>query len=118
MITQLAGINLILSFTNGVITVALPAIAAEIGLRANLLVWPTSVVSLTSGACLLVAGSIADVLGPRSINLAGCFLLACCILACGLSRTGLELVVFRAVQGIAFALIVPSGVSIVSTAVV
>ncbi|KAK0263644.1 hypothetical protein LTS16_024020 [Friedmanniomyces endolithicus] len=118
VITQLAGINLILSFTNGVITVALPAIAAEIGLRANLLVWPTSVVSLTSGACLLVAGSIADVLGPRSINLAGCFLLACCILACGLSRTGLELVVFRAVQGIAFALIVPSGVSIVSTAVV
>lgn len=29
---------------------------------------------LTSGSCLLLSGSIADVVGPRPVNLIGCFL--------------------------------------------
>lgn len=117
IITQLAGINFITSFTNGLITVGLPAIAANLELDHGLLVWPSSVYALTSGTCFLLAGRVADVVGPRSVNLTGCFFLAVFIVACGLSRTGLELIMFRAMQGIASALVVPSSLSIVVTAV-
>ncbi|OIW28670.1 MFS general substrate transporter [Coniochaeta ligniaria NRRL 30616] len=117
IIVQLAGINFITSFTNGLLTVALPTIASDLALPPGLLVWPSSVYALTSGTCFLLAGSVADVVGPRAVNLTGCFFLAVFILACGLSRTGLELILFRALQGVASALVVPSSLSIVSAAV-
>jgi len=117
VIAQLSSVNLITSFTNGLLTVALPAIAADLALKSSLQVWPISVYNLTSGTCLLVAGAVADVLGPRSICLAGCLFLGCFMLASGLSRTGIELIMFRAMQGVASALVVPSSISIVSTSV-
>jgi MFS family permease len=117
IITQLAGINFITSFSNGLIIIGLPTIAADLALDAGLLVWPSSVYALTSGTCFLLAGSVADVVGPRIVNLTGCFFLAVFIAACGLSRTGIELIMFRAMQGIVSALVVPSSLSIVSTAV-
>lgn len=117
VVTQLAGINFITSFSNGLLTVGLPAMAADLALHESLLVWPSSVYALTSGTCLLLAGSVADVVGPRSVNLTGGFFLSCFILASGLSRTGIELIMFRAMQGIASALVVPSSFSIVSTSV-
>ncbi|TKA53277.1 hypothetical protein B0A55_13396, partial [Friedmanniomyces simplex] len=117
VIAQLSGIQLTSSFTNGLLTVALPAMAADLALKPNLLVWPSSVYFLTSGACLLMAGAVSDVLGPRAINLVGCLLLACFMLASGLARTGIELIMFRAMQGIASALVMPSSMSIVSTSV-
>ena len=49
--------------------------------------------------------------------LAGCFLLACFVLACGLARTGIELIIFRAMQGIAVALCLPTSVGILTNAV-
>ncbi|KAB5555091.1 major facilitator superfamily domain-containing protein [Coniochaeta sp. 2T2.1] len=114
---DLAGINFVTSFSSGLITVGLPTVAADLALDPGLLVWPSSVFALTSGTCFLLSGSVADVVGPRIVNLTGCFFLAVFILACGLSRTGIELIMFRAMQGIASALVVPSSLSIVSTAV-
>ena len=49
--------------------------------------------------------------------LAGCFLLACFVLACGLARTGIELIMFRAMQGIAVALCLPTSVGILTNAI-
>jgi MFS family permease len=72
---------------------------------------------LTSGSCLLLAGSIADVVGNRLINLTGCFLLGWFIVGCGLARTGIELIMFRALQGIAVSLCLPTSVAIVADAV-
>jgi MFS family permease len=72
--------------------------------------------SLTSGSCLLLAGSIADVVGNRKVNLVGCFIVACFILACGLARTGIELIFFRAMQGIAVSLCFPTSVAILANA--
>ena len=53
----------------------------------------------------------------RSINLAGCFLTGIFILACGLARTGIELIMFRAMQGIAISLCLPTSVAIIANAV-
>lgn len=71
-------------------------------------------ISLTSGSCLLLSGSIADVVGNRVINIVGCLLVGCFILTCGFARTGIELIIFRALQGIAVSLCFPTSVSIVA----
>ncbi|KAH3920250.1 hypothetical protein HBI56_067460 [Parastagonospora nodorum] len=105
------------SFTNGVITVGLPVIARSISLERSLYLWPSSVYGLTSGAALLIAGSIADIVGARTIELIGITLLGVFSLVCGFSQTGAQLVAFRALQGIALAMHLPASVALITGAV-
>lgn len=117
VIVQLAGINFITSFGNGLIAIGLPTIAAELHLAPNLLVWPTAAYALTSGSLLLLAGSFADVVGSRSVNLVGCFFVALFALLSGFSRSGIELIMFRALQGVASSLTFPTSVSIITSSI-
>lgn len=95
----------------------LPEIARHIALPRQLYLWPASVYGLTSGAMLLIAGATADIVGARLVELIGIFLLGVFTLACGLSNTGVQLVVFRALQGVATAMHLPSSVALVAAAV-
>lgn len=117
VISQLVGLQLFSSFCNGIIVVGLPAIANTLDLEAGLLLWPTSVFYLTAGSCLMLAGSITDVLGTRPMILAANIILAASSLACGLSRNGGEIIAFRGLQGISNAIAVPASVSIISTSI-
>ncbi|KAJ4383263.1 hypothetical protein N0V86_001308 [Didymella sp. IMI 355093] len=112
-----AAVGFIASFTNGVITIGLPEIARSLSLDRSLYLWPSSVYSLTSGACLLIAGSIADLVGARPVELLGITLIGVFTLACGFVATGEQLVVFRALQGVALAMHLPASVALISGAV-
>lgn len=116
-ILQPSVVNFFGSFTSGIITVGLPNIAASIALQRSLYLWPSSVYSLTSGAALLIAGSVADIVGPRHVEVYGLLLFGVTILSCGFAQTGVQLVVFRALQGIALAMHIPASVAIVASAV-
>jgi MFS family permease len=107
-------VGFIASFTNGIITVGLPIIARSISLNRSLYLWPSSVYGLTSGAALLIAGSIADIIGARPVELVGITLLGIFSLACGFSQTGAQLVAFRALQGVALAMHLPASVAIIT----
>lgn len=72
--------------------------------------------SLACGCTLLLAGAVADVIGSRTINLAGTFVLSIFILASGLATSGLQLILFRILQGIGVAMCFPTAVSILSAA--
>ena len=114
---QLAGVNFITTYNTGLITVALPAMSRSLDLRPSLLVWPMSAYTLTMSTCLLPAGAVADVVGARPANLTGCFFIALFVLVSGFSQTGIQLIIFRAMQGIAGAFAVPTSLSIVSKSI-
>ncbi|RAQ63802.1 aminotriazole resistance protein [Aspergillus flavus] len=75
---------------------------------------PSSVYSLANGCCLLLAGSLADFMGNRMINLIGCFLLGTFTLACGVAQNGIQLILFRTFQGIATSMCLPTAFSILT----
>lgn len=123
------------SFLAAVVVVSIPVIATDLRLGANLVLWcgscplvsqigeillttsshrPASIYSLTCGCTLLLLGSVADIVGSRLMYLLGCFLQCAFTLACGLSRTGTQLIVFRGFSGIAASFCLPSTVSIVN----
>ncbi|KAI1821010.1 MFS general substrate transporter [Xylaria intraflava] len=106
--------SLLSTTLSGILAVALPKIGADIGLDEGLLLWPASVYSLASGATLLFFGSLADVVGAKRNYIVGSFFSAVWILACGLSRTGIQLIVFRAIHGTSIAMCLPSSVSILT----
>jgi MFS family permease len=105
------------SITNGMITTGLPTIASEIGIPPQTMYWPLAVYSLTAGICLIAAGTVADVVGTRRVFLTGTLLLSAFTLGCSLSRTGLQLTMFRAMQGVAMALCLPSSVGVICQAI-
>lgn len=71
---------------------------------------------LTCGCTLLLFGAIADIVGSRTINLVGSFVLSVFIVAAGLAKSGLQLIIFRAFQGIGMSMCFPTSVSILSKA--
>ena len=116
-ILQPSLVNFFGSFTTGIVTVALPAIAETLSIPRSLYLWPASVYGLTSGSLLLIAGSIADLVGPRNVELFGISLLAIFTLAGGFATSGIQMVVFRALQGIAMAMHLPASVALVAAGV-
>ncbi|RKU40051.1 hypothetical protein DL546_001803 [Coniochaeta pulveracea] len=100
---------------SGILAVALPKIAEDIGIEDGLLLWPASVYSLSCACTLLFFGNLADVVGARNNYMAGSLLSAGWILASGLARTGIQLIIFRALHGIAISMCLPSSVSILTS---
>lgn len=100
-----------------VVSVALPAIARELGgpgvAGLALQQWVVDAYLVTLGALMLVAGSISDVYGRRRVLAAGLVGFAAASVLCALAPTGPVLVVARALQGVAGALLVPSSLALI-----
>jgi len=111
---SLSGPQFISSLSSGLIAVALPRMARDLSLPSSLLLWPTAVYSLVSGCALLPSGAVSDVVGCRSLYLLGILLMSGTLLACGLARTPAQLLVFRALQGLAVSLCLPAGVALMT----
>ncbi|WP_418276481.1 MFS transporter [Isoptericola jiangsuensis] len=107
------------SFLDGtVVTVALPAIADELGGADALTLqqWVVDGYLVTLGAFILLAGSLSDVHGRRRVLTVGLVGFAVTSVLCAVAPTGPVLVVARLLQGVAGALLVPSSLAmIVST---
>lgn len=73
--------------------------------------------SLASGCFLLLAGSVASIVGNRIVGLVGCLILGLFIAASGGARTGIQFIVFRAFQGIGAAMFLPASIGILTAAV-
>lgn len=114
VVTTVAGVSFLNTLGSGLLTIGLPRIAADLNLASNLLLWPASIFALTAGCTLLVSGAIADVVGNRPVFLTGCALLSAFTLGYSLSQTGIQLIIFRALQGITLSLCMPTAVSLIT----
>ncbi|WP_275292981.1 MFS transporter [Amycolatopsis sp. La24] len=110
LIAACVGTFLLLIYTS-IVTVALPAIGAELGAGYGQLQWIVDVFTVALAGLLLGFGSLSDLLGRKRVYLAGLVLFSVATLACGLSGTPGELIAARVVQGVAgaamFATILP-----------
>ncbi|KZL75275.1 integral membrane protein [Colletotrichum tofieldiae] len=112
-VTCITGVSSLLA---GLVTVCIPAMARDVNLEKSLLLWPASVYALTCGCTLLLSGAMADLYGARQLYLLGCFFQSVFTLACGVAKTGIQLIMFRAFAGVAISMCLPSAVSIITHA--
>lgn len=110
----LSCISLLNTFNTGALTATLPVIAKDINLPSNLLLWPASVYALALSCTLLLMGAIADMVGNRPIFLLGTFLFTGWTIAVALAQTASQLIVFRAMQGIAMSFCMPAAISTIT----
>jgi len=83
-----------------IVIVALPSIHAALHTSLSGEQWTIDAYSLSLAALLLPAGSLADILGRRRVFAVGLALFTTSSLLCGVAGSGLELIAFRALQGI------------------
>lgn len=98
---------------SSVINVALPAISAELGEGLTLKQWVVDAYLITLGSLMLVAGSLSDIFGRKRILSAGLWGFALTSLLCAIAPSGTFLIIARALQGAAGALLVPSSLALI-----
>src|SRR3979409_1640654 len=106
-----------MAFIDGsVVSVALPALQAD--LNSSLLgsQWVVNAYMLTLGALTLVVGAAGDQYGRRRVFSLGVIVFTAASIACGLAPSVLTLIAARAAQGIGGALMVPESLAIISAA--
>jgi EmrB/QacA subfamily drug resistance transporter len=83
-----------------VVNVALPSIRDDLGFSQSSLAWVVNAYLISFGGLLLLAGRFGDILGRRSIFLAGLALFTVASLLCGVAQSQEILVGARFIQGI------------------
>jgi EmrB/QacA subfamily drug resistance transporter len=83
-----------------IVNVALPSIQDDLHFSTSSLAWVVNAYLIAFGGLLLLAGRFGDLIGRRSIFLAGVALFTTASLACGLAQSQTVLIVARFVQGI------------------
>ncbi|MEA2177605.1 MAG: hypothetical protein QOG77_902 [Solirubrobacteraceae bacterium] len=111
----LAAAQFVVVLDASIVNVALPSIGADLNFAQDNLSWVVNAYTLFFGGFLLLGGRLADLLGRRTIFMAGLVLFALASLAGGLASTEMQLIVARAVQGLGAALLSPAALSIVTT---
>ena len=102
------------AFLDGSVTnVALPAISAELGGGLSTQQWVVDAYLITLGALILVAGSVADVLGRILVIRLGLWVFGIASALSALAPTVEILIVARALQGVGGALLVPCSLALI-----
>lgn len=97
---------------NSIIFTSTVKIAQDLHMDAVTLSWVSNAYTITFGGFLLLAGRLGDLLGRKKIFLLGLALFGLSSLAIGLSQSGGQMIIFRAIQGIGSAIIAPTSLAI------
>ncbi|WP_426497214.1 MFS transporter [Streptomyces sp. D54] len=98
-----------------VLNVALPVLGNDLGLSTTGLQWAVTAFALPSGGFLLLFGRIADLYGRRRLFLIGLTLFGAASLLATLAWDPASFLAARALQGLGAAVIVPTGMSLLTT---
>ena len=98
---------------SSVVSVALPSIQRSLGGGLAGEQWVTNAYLLTLGSFILLGGSLGDIFGERRVFLLGVAGFGATSLLCAVAPTIGLLVAFRALQGIAGALLTPSSLAVI-----
>lgn len=97
-----------------IVNLAMPLIQEQFKLANDQVQWLQTLYVLLYGGFLIIGGKLADVMGRKKVFMTGAMLFLLTSLGAALSDRFDMLALFRATQGIAAALIMPSALSIIT----
>jgi len=115
LVISIAVLASFVTFLDGtVVTVALPAISRELGGGITTQQWVVDAYLITLSALILLAGSVADAYGRVVVMRVGLIAFGIASIAVAASIDPIMLIVSRAAQGAAGALLVPSSLALIT----
>lgn len=102
-------------FMGSSVNIALPTIGIEFSMNAVMLGWVTTAYLLATAVFLVPFGRIADIYGRKKIFGFGISLFTISAVFCMLASSGVVLIIFRALQGIASAMIFGTSIAMLTS---
>src|SRR3989442_4492580 len=99
---------------NTVVNVALPTLSRTLHAGVSGLQWIVDGYVLAFASLLLTGGILGDRYGRKRMFLTGLAVFTVASLACGLAQSSSTLIMFRAIQGVGAALLMPGTLSILT----
>ncbi|MGN6397084.1 MAG: MFS transporter [Mucilaginibacter sp.] len=99
------------------LNVVLPALQKSLGASGADLFWILNAYLLMLASLILIGGSLGDKLGRKKVFMAGIFIFICGSAACGISPGVTYLILFRIIQGVGGALMIPGSLSLISSSI-
>lgn len=98
-----------------ILNVSLPVLGKDLGMTQANLQWAVTAFALPSGGFLLLFGRIADLVGRRKLFLTGLAVFTAASVLATLAWDPASFLAARAIQGLGAAVIVPTGMSLLTT---
>jgi EmrB/QacA subfamily drug resistance transporter len=114
-VVAIGGMQLMATMDGMVAVVALPKIQNELGLSDAGRSWVITAYVLTFGGLVLLGGRLGDTIGRKRAFIVGVALFTIVSAICGIAWDGGILVFARLLQGVAAAIIAPTGMALVAT---
>lgn len=111
----LCAAQFIIALDFSILNVALPVLGRDLGMGQADLQWAVTAFALPSGGFLLLSGRIADLFGRRRLFLIGLALFTAASVLAALAWSPAVFLAARALQGLGAAIIVPTGMSLLTT---
>lgn len=114
LVLFIAILSSFVAFLDGsVVGVALPQISEQLGGGLLTQQWVNNAYLITLGSLILAAGSLSDIFGRTKILIIGLIGFLITSLLCAIAPTAEFLIIARALQGVAGALLVPSSLALI-----
>lgn len=97
-----------------IVSVAIPSIVKDLGINSTEVQWIQEIYTLLFASLLLIWGRLSDRVGSKLLLLIGIVIFVASSIACSLAATGVELIIFRAIQGIGGSMILPTTLSVLN----
>jgi EmrB/QacA subfamily drug resistance transporter len=95
-----------------IVGTAMPKIVGDLG-GLSMMTWLTTAYLLTSTTVVPIAGKLADLLGRRSVYIAGLVIFMVASALCGIANNMTELIIYRGIQGIGGGVMMPMAMIVI-----
>jgi EmrB/QacA subfamily drug resistance transporter len=107
-----------MAFIDGTaLNVVLPSLQQSLGASGADLFWILNAYLLMLAALILIGGSLGDQLGRKKVFMIGIFIFIAGSAACGIAGDVTFLILFRIIQGVGGALMIPGSLSLISASI-
>ncbi|MDP9870305.1 MULTISPECIES: DHA2 family efflux MFS transporter permease subunit [Streptosporangium] len=106
--------NFLILLDTTIVNVAAPDMMRTLGAGLDKVLWVLNGYLLAFASSLIVFGRLGDLLGPRSVFVAGLGLFTLASALCGLSQTPDQLIAARVLQGVGAAALLPQALVLIS----
>jgi EmrB/QacA subfamily drug resistance transporter len=97
-----------------IVNIAIPNMITKLHASLDDVLWVINAYALVLAVLVITAGRLGDLIGPRTLFLAGVAVFTLASAACGLSPSPGWLIGFRAVQGLGAAMLMPQTLTIIT----
>ncbi|MBD0735048.1 MFS transporter [Streptomyces sp. CBMA29] len=97
-----------------IVNIAIPDMVDSLDASLDQILWVVNAYTLGLAVLLITAGRLGDLVGKKNLFIAGVALFTVASLACGLAQSPTQLIIFRAIQGIGAALLLPQTLSMIA----